>query len=73
MTAKVPAKQTKSVQGQAFKDKSKPADIRQSNINAAKGNFLDYSKDLIGFWLIWWNSPATRFHFLLTIEKTHVF
>lgn len=24
-------------QGQAFKDKSKPADIRQSNINAAKG------------------------------------
>lgn len=26
-------------QGQAFKDKSKPADIRQSNINAAKGNF----------------------------------
>lgn len=28
-------------QGQAFKDKSKPADIRQSNINAAKGkNFF---------------------------------
>lgn len=26
--------------GQAFKDKSKPADIRLSNINAAKGNFL---------------------------------
>lgn len=25
-------------QGQAFKDKSKPADIRASNINAAKGN-----------------------------------
>lgn len=25
--------------GQAFKDKSKPADIRLSNINAAKGNF----------------------------------
>jgi hypothetical protein len=24
-------------QSQAFKDKSKPADIRQSNINAAKG------------------------------------
>lgn len=24
-------------QGQAFKDKSKPADIRASNINAAKG------------------------------------
>lgn len=23
--------------GQAYKDKSKPADIRQSNINAAKG------------------------------------
>lgn len=27
-------------QGQAFKDKSKPADIRQSNINAAKGRNL---------------------------------
>lgn len=24
---------------QAYKDKSKPADIRYSNINAAKGNF----------------------------------
>lgn len=27
----------KKVQGQAYKDKSKPADIRLSNINAAKG------------------------------------
>lgn len=27
--------------GQAFKDRSKPADIRQSNINAAKGNFQE--------------------------------
>lgn len=25
---------------QAFKDKSKPADVRSSNINAAKGNFF---------------------------------
>lgn len=24
--------------GQAYKDKSKPADVRSSNINAAKGN-----------------------------------
>lgn len=24
--------------GQAFKDKSKPADVRSSNINAARGN-----------------------------------
>lgn len=31
-------------QGQAFKDKSKPADIRQSNISAAKGeNKLFYN------------------------------
>lgn len=29
-------------QGQAFKDKSKPADIRQSNINAAKGEHFFY-------------------------------
>lgn len=27
--------------GQAFKDKSKPADIRLSNINAAKGNLRE--------------------------------
>lgn len=25
-------------QGQAYKDKSKPAEVRSSNINAAKGN-----------------------------------
>lgn len=33
---KMPAKGP-TRQGQAFKDKSKPADIRQSNISAAKG------------------------------------
>jgi hypothetical protein len=40
MTAKSAAKPSfaPARQGQAFKDKSKPADIRQSNINAAKGN-----------------------------------
>lgn len=27
--------------GQAFKDKSKPADVRSSNISAAKGKKLD--------------------------------
>lgn len=27
-------------QGAAYKDKSKPADIRQSNINAAKGKYI---------------------------------
>lgn len=39
MVAKAPPTQLKvgGRQGQAFKDKSKPADIRQSNINAAKG------------------------------------
>lgn len=26
--------------GAAFKDKSKPADVRSSNINAAKGNLI---------------------------------
>lgn len=41
MTSKNASKAVKAParQGQAFKDKSKPADIRQSNINAAKGNF----------------------------------
>lgn len=49
-------------QGQAFKDKSKPADIRQSNINAAKGEFescdlkfaqfLCVSHENHGCWLI---------------------
>lgn len=40
MTAKNASKVAKAPvkQGQAFKDKSKPADIRQSNISAAKGN-----------------------------------
>jgi hypothetical protein len=39
MVAKTAPKAIKfpTMQGQAFKDKSKPADIRQSNINAAKG------------------------------------
>ncbi|CAG9797774.1 unnamed protein product [Chironomus riparius] len=38
MTSKTASKAVKAParQGQAFKDKSKPADIRQSNINAAK-------------------------------------
>lgn len=31
-----PAMRAGKPQGQAYKDKSKPADIRQSNINAAK-------------------------------------
>jgi hypothetical protein len=39
MTSKSAAKMVRATprQGQAFKDRSKPADIRQSNINAAKG------------------------------------
>lgn len=38
MVAKTAAKMMMPVkQGQAFKDRSKPADIRHSNINAAKG------------------------------------
>lgn len=34
---KAPKMQPMPKQGQAFKDKSKPSDIRQSNIAAAKG------------------------------------
>ena len=34
-------------QGQAFKDKSKPADIRQSNINAAKGEQLFHALKIL--------------------------
>lgn len=30
----------RKMQGVAYKDKTKPNDIRNSNINAAKGNFL---------------------------------
>jgi hypothetical protein len=37
MTAKSASKMGPGRQAQAFKDKSKPADIRQSNINAARG------------------------------------
>ena len=38
MVAKTATKMMMPVkQGQAFKDRSKPADIRHSNINAAKG------------------------------------
>lgn len=42
MTAKSAPTAVKSGgrQGQAFKDRSKPADIRQSNINAAKGKSI---------------------------------
>lgn len=35
--------------GQAFKDKSKPADVRSSNINAARGTFRDEEDSPI-----WW-------------------
>lgn len=28
--------------GQAYKDKTKPADVRSSNINAAKGKICNY-------------------------------
>lgn len=39
-------------QGQAFKDKSKPADVRASNINAAKGKIngqiiIDFMRTLL--------------------------
>lgn len=37
MAPKVGFAKTKPT-GQAFKDKSKPADVRSSNINAARGN-----------------------------------
>ena len=42
MVAKTATKMMRPVkQGQAFKDRSKPADIRQSNINAAKGKLFE--------------------------------
>jgi hypothetical protein len=40
--AAAPAKMVKPT-ATAYKDKSKPADIRHSNINAAKGDFLPIS------------------------------
>lgn len=39
MTMATAGGDTNKVRGVAYKDKSKPDDIRQSNINAAKGNF----------------------------------
>lgn len=32
--------------GQAYKDKSKPADVRTSNINAAKGNYFNENPNI---------------------------
>lgn len=43
---------------QAYKDKTKPTDIRSSNINAAKGN-LSFKKIII-------------IHFLITFSHTHL-
>lgn len=40
MVSKIAKSQMPKPKGQAFKDKSKPADIRLSNINAAKGNLI---------------------------------
>lgn len=40
MTIATAGGDTGKVRNVAYKDKSKPADIRQSNINAAKGNNL---------------------------------
>lgn len=31
--------------GQAYKDKSKPADVRSSNISAAKGEYRAFQRD----------------------------
>lgn len=39
MTVKSGAGDNKKTQSGAYKDKSKPTDIRSSNISAAKGNF----------------------------------
>lgn len=38
MTASVGSGDNKKLQGGAYRDKTKPTDIRSSNINAAKGN-----------------------------------
>lgn len=38
MTAPTGSGDTSKVRGVAYKDKSKPADVRKSNISAAKGN-----------------------------------
>lgn len=39
MTLQAAASDNRITQGGAYKDKSKPTDIRNSNINAAKGNY----------------------------------
>jgi hypothetical protein len=44
-----PAKMVKPV-ATAYKDRSKPADIRHSNINAAKGDFLIIFLMFLQFW-----------------------
>lgn len=40
MTAITASGDGRNAHGQAYKDKSKPTDIRSSNINAAKGKYI---------------------------------
>lgn len=48
MTAPAAGGDSNKTRGVAYKDKSKPADVRLSNINAAKGNliFVSLLRDL---------------------------
>lgn len=46
MTAKSASGDSNRQHNVAYKDKSKPTDIRNSNINAAKGNYFLFSSDI---------------------------
>lgn len=63
MTAPTGSGDTSKVRGVAYKDKSKPADVRKSNISAAKGNWK--------FWnILFFNeiSPGINYFFKVPYE-----
>lgn len=51
MTAITASGDGRNAHGQAYKDKSKPTDIRSSNINAAKGKYIIILKCFTFHWL----------------------
>lgn len=56
--------------GAAFKDKSKPADVRSSNINAAKGIFIIFLIKLNKFLSKWFKFNLQNIKILfLELEK----
>ena len=60
-------------QGQAYKDKSKPTDIRSSNINAAKGisniNFIIKFYMMHSYWIISWNIRSENNKFYRSVQR----